>query len=214
MEAYPDCSTSKSDFAGTIWYVQSIRELPFVAGHVALDFVNTAEDRDGVDPDDSLLTPADLRAWGRRYGLIGRSAASPDAHAELEQAHDARELLYRIFRSSALRQAPSRHDLDRLGELAGAAYAAGRLRAGTDGSTQWEWSRSELTSVRHAVVTGALELLRADPSPRLKQCPGHRCGWLFLDTTKRGNRRWCQMRECGQEAKDERRRRRRAMDEV
>jgi CGNR zinc finger len=34
------------------------------------------------------------------------------------------------------------------------------------------------------------------------QCPGERCGWLFLDTTKRGNPRWCSMSECGQEAKN------------
>jgi predicted RNA-binding Zn ribbon-like protein len=58
-------------------------------------------------------------------------------------------------------------------------------------------------------VTSALDLLRDVPDARLKQCPGGNCGWLFLDTTKRGNRRWCSMSECGQDAKDERRRARR-----
>jgi predicted RNA-binding Zn ribbon-like protein len=55
-------------------------------------------------------------------------------------------------------------------------------------------------------VTSAVELLRSSPTGRLKECPGDRCGWLFLDTSKRGNRRWCSMSECGQEAKDEQRR--------
>jgi predicted RNA-binding Zn ribbon-like protein len=55
-------------------------------------------------------------------------------------------------------------------------------------------------------VTSAVDLLRELPSERLKQCPGEHCGWFFLDSTKRGNRRWCSMGECGQDAKDERRR--------
>jgi len=38
------------------------------------------------------------------------------------------------------------------------------------------------------------------------QCAGAGCGWFFLDTTKRGNRRWCSMRDCGQDAKSARRR--------
>jgi predicted RNA-binding Zn ribbon-like protein len=58
-------------------------------------------------------------------------------------------------------------------------------------------------------VTGTIDLLQAEPTVRLKQCPGQQCGWFFLDTTKRGNRRWCSMAECGQEAKDEQRRVRR-----
>jgi predicted RNA-binding Zn ribbon-like protein len=195
--------------------VQPIPKLPLIGGHVALDFVNTAEDREGAAGDEALRDPADLRAWGVRYDLIGRSATSPDAEAELQRARAARELVYRMFRARALGETPRTADLERLGELAAAGYAAGRLRVGEDGATHWQWNRSELASIRHVVVTRAAELLQADPPPRLKQCPGHHCGWLFLDTTKRGNRRWCQMRECGQEAKDERRReRRRGRDDV
>jgi predicted RNA-binding Zn ribbon-like protein len=186
--------------------MKPIPELPFVAGHMALDFVNTAEDREDRLAGDALLAPADLRAWGRRYDLLGRSAASPDAAAELELAREARELLYRVFRARTRDEPPSERDLDRMGELAAEAHAAGRLRGGGDGPPRWRWSRSELATVRHAVVSNAVELLQTDPSPRFKQCPGDQCGWLFLDTTKRGNRRWCQMRECGQEAKDKRRR--------
>jgi predicted RNA-binding Zn ribbon-like protein len=189
--------------------VKPIRELPFVAGHVALDFVNTAEAREDPVAGDALLAPADLRAWGRRYDLIARSAAAPDAAAELGLAREARELLYRAFHARARCEPPSERDLDRLSELAAEAHAAGRLRVGSDGRMRWRWSRSELATVRHAVVSSAVELLQADPSPRFKECPGDHCGWLFLDTTKRGNRRWCQMRECGQEAKDKRRRQRR-----
>ena len=63
------------------WYgdgVQSVAELPFIAGHVALDFVNTAEGRGHADAGEALRTAADLRQWGERRGVIAASV-SPTA---------------------------------------------------------------------------------------------------------------------------------------
>ncbi|MBV8998041.1 MAG: ABATE domain-containing protein [Solirubrobacterales bacterium] len=190
--------------------MQPIAEIPFVAGNPALDFVNTAEERGHPDAGDALLTPADLRLWGQRYGLVGSSLKlAGDAHAELERAREARELLYRLFFARSRRQPLRKRDLARLEELAAEAYRAARLEANGAGSVGWHWSRSRLDTVRHVAVASAVDLLQGEPSPRLKQCPGDHCGWFFLDRTKRGNRRWCQMSDCGQEAKDERRRQRR-----
>jgi predicted RNA-binding Zn ribbon-like protein len=190
--------------------VQSIHEMPFVAGHAALDFVNTAEERGHPAAGDALLTPADLLAWGRRYGLIARSLKLDEqAQAELERARAARELLYTLLVARTNGRPLPQPDLARLSGLAVDAYGAASLGVDADGAVRWHWSPSRLASIRHVVVTSAAELLHTEPSSRLKQCPGDHCGWLFLDTTKRGNRRWCQMRECGQEAKDARRRQRR-----
>jgi predicted RNA-binding Zn ribbon-like protein len=191
--------------------VQTIREIPFVAGSPALDFVNTAEERGHPEAGDALLTPADLRLWGQRYGLISASTKLDEhAQAELEQAREARELLYTLLYARTHNRPAPRPALARLADLAGDAYRAADLRTQADGTVRWQWSRSDLATVRHVAVTSALELLHGNPSDRLKQCPGDHCGWFFLDTTKRGNRRWCQMAECGQEAKDARRRERRA----
>jgi predicted RNA-binding Zn ribbon-like protein len=191
--------------------MQSIREMPFVAGNAALDFVNTAEERGHPDADDALLTPADLRLWGQRYGLLARSLRlNADAPAELERAREARELVYALLLARVQGRRPRKPDLARLAELAADAYRAATLQIDGDGAVGWHWSPSDLATVRHVAVTAAVELLDGAPSARLKQCPGEQCGWLFLDTTKRGNRRWCQMAECGQEAKDQRRREQRA----
>lgn len=188
--------------------MQPIREIPFVAGNLALDFVNTAEERGHPESGDALLTAGDLRVWGQRYGLISASAKL-DA-SELEHAREARELLYALFQDRAHQRPTPRSALARLAELAAEAYRAGELRTQADGTVRWHWSRSDLATVRHMAVVSAVELLHDDPSDRLKQCPGDHCGWFFLDRTKRGNRRWCQMAECGQEAKGARRRQRRA----
>jgi predicted RNA-binding Zn ribbon-like protein len=186
--------------------VQSITELPFIAGHVTLDFVNTAEERGHPDAADALRTPADLQLWGNRYGLLAGSAADGDDHAELRRAIDARELLYRLFLARASGQRPVRADLDRLAALAATAYRAGHLEPTSNGQVRWRWNPSQLSTIRHTVVTAAVDLLTDMPSARLKRCPGAHCGWFFLDTTKRGNRRWCSMNECGQDAKTARRR--------
>jgi len=203
-------TTSKTPIAGNLRRVQSIAEMPFIAGHVALDFVNTAEERGHPDAGEALRTPSDLRFWGERYGLISRSGArDADEDAELELALEARELLYALFFARVHRPpAPKAHHT-RLAQLAGEAYVAGGLQPDDDGSVSWRWSRSELSTIRHVAVSSGVDLLRSPPSNRLKQCPGEHCGWFFLDTTRRGNRRWCSMSECGQDAKDERRRDRR-----
>jgi predicted RNA-binding Zn ribbon-like protein len=189
--------------------VKPITDLPFVGGHVALDFVNTAEGRGGPGAGDALGASADLAVWGQRYGLLGSAAESAGpkaAEGELTQAAGVRELLYSLFLDRVRGEVPPADALSRLARLAAEAYGAGQLRAGENGNVRWAWSSGELATVRHIVVTSALDLLRDVPAGRLKQCPGDNCGWFFLDTTKRGNRRWCSMSECGQDAKDERRR--------
>ncbi len=187
--------------------MKPIAELPFIAGDVALDFVNTAEERDHPEADDALRTPADLRLWGERYGLINSAPDADDvARAELRRARQARELLYVVFFERVQRRPVPRKLLSGLGQLASAAYRAASLEPTGDGSIRWQWDPSQLATIRHVAVTSAIELLEREPSPRLKQCPGEQCGWFFLDATKRGNRRWCSMSECGQEVKNLRRR--------
>jgi predicted RNA-binding Zn ribbon-like protein len=189
--------------------MQTLEELPFVAGSAGLDFVNTAELRGHPEAGDVIATAADLRRCGQRYGLLSNVGAHHPGGHELARALEARELLYTVFVARIDGRAPSRAQLDQLATLAAAAYAAAELGSDDTGAIEWRWRRSELSTVRHTAVADALQLLAQPPTPRLKQCPGDQCGWLFLDATKRGNRRWCEMRKCGQEAKDDRRRQQR-----
>ena len=192
--------------------MQPLSELPFIAGDTALDFVNTAELRGDPTAGDVLRTPADLVQWGQRYGVLGDGASAAD-DAELRAALDTRELLYRLFAARVEDEPPADDDLARLATAVADAHAVGRLVSGDDGRLRWEWDRTRPATIRNTAAVAATELLAGDRAGRLKQCPGEHCGWLFLDTTKRGNRRWCSMRECGQEAKTARRRRRRPASE-
>jgi predicted RNA-binding Zn ribbon-like protein len=188
--------------------VQSVAEIPFVAGHVALDFVNTAEERGHLDAGDSLRTVDDLRLWGQRRGVLTSGAGGDAGPAELAAALEARELLYELFLCRVRGRRVPDADRSRLSRLASEAFQAASLDEEADGRLGWRWDPSRLASVRHVAIAAAVELLSQSPTARLRQCPGDHCGWFFLDTTKRGNRRWCSMSECGQEAKTIRRRQR------
>lgn len=54
----------------------------------------------------------------------------------------------------------------------------------------------------HRIAESAFVLLTRGPLDRLGACPS--CGWLFVDTSKNGRRRWCSMATCG--ARDKSRR--------
>jgi predicted RNA-binding Zn ribbon-like protein len=190
--------------------VQPVAEIPFIAGDVALDFVNTAEDRGHPAAGEALHTVDDLRLWGQRRGLLTSAADADTKAAELPAALAARELLYRLFLDRVHGRPSSAADRASLSRLAVLAYQAADLDQEADGRLTWSWDPARLTAVRHVAVTAAVELLGQSPTARLKQCPGDHCGWFFLDTTKRGNRRWCSMSECGQDAKTARRRQRAA----
>ena len=51
------------------------------------------------------------------------------------------------------------------------------------------------------VLWSAADLLVGSQLARVRQCANPACGWLFLDNSKSGNRRWCSMSACGNRAK-------------
>ena len=57
---------------------------------------------------------------------------------------------------------------------------------------------------RDLAARAALALIRLPATPaalRFKACPGPGCAWVFVDTTRNGSRRWCDMAACGNRAK-------------
>jgi predicted RNA-binding Zn ribbon-like protein len=59
-----------------------------------------------------------------------------------------------------------------------------------------------------AVVDSAADSLIASELARVHRCSDPRCPHVFIDTTKNGRRRWCDMATCGNRAKAARHRRR------
>jgi len=55
--------------------------------------------------------------------------------------------------------------------------------------------KKSLSEPFKSVIKSAYDILTAEDFTRIKECPG--CGWIFLDKTKNGKRRWCNMKVCG-----------------
>jgi predicted RNA-binding Zn ribbon-like protein len=55
-------------------------------------------------------------------------------------------------------------------------------------------------------VAAAMDLLLTADYGRLRRCPPEDggCGWIVLDQSRNGSRRWCQMADCGSAAKSRR----------
>jgi predicted RNA-binding Zn ribbon-like protein len=191
--------------------------LELLAGRVCLDFVNTIDPREtqspGARPRDYLQSYADLVLWSeyarllperRVSALLARAAKDPDlAQQVFERAIALREALYRVFSSAAEGKQPDADDLEGLRSAYRKVTAEASLVYSPEGfSWQWPDNDDALDQMLWPLVRSAIELLTAPELRRIKVCPGlGDCGWLFLDTSKSGQRRWCSMDSCGSRAK-------------
>lgn len=185
-----------------------------VGGDIALDLVNTVTARDS-EPRDWLPDYASLLRWARTSGAFNArelgtldrlAAASPHkARAALARAKALRESLCATLYALLRGREPAAEDLERLHTAYAAAAAAAQLQR-RDGrlSRRWSAARSQLDLVAHVVAMHALALLEQVELSRLRVCDGRDCGWVFVDTSKSGRRRWCDMATCGNTAKAQR----------
>ena len=184
-----------------------------IGGALCLDFVNTVDPRHAPDRREYLDSYPALVEWVRYAGdidgaagesLLKAAARDPgQAQRVLQRAIALREALYPIFARAINRQQPAREDLDTLHVELTSAMTHIRVRWTPTGFT-WGWDdrAHELDRVLWPVTQSAAELLVHGPLGRVRECPGDgNCGWLFLDLSKNANRRWCEMRTCGNRAK-------------
>jgi predicted RNA-binding Zn ribbon-like protein len=169
-----------------------------VGNALCLDFANTVNKR--PDPDrDRLGGTGDLMRWALSAGLrTSARAARPDT-ASTEEARDLREAIYRVFSGVAAGRAPAAADTATIMATYADGVAAARLHR-EDARFTLAWpSPWTVRRVIWAVAASAAQLLLQGPLDRIGECPS--CGWLFLDTSRNGQRRWCSMAVCGGRAK-------------
>ncbi|HSJ76949.1 MAG TPA: CGNR zinc finger domain-containing protein, partial [Gemmatimonadales bacterium] len=71
----------------------------------------------------------------------------------------------------------------------------------------WEEEENTLDSVLWPVLWSAASLVSSDEASRIRVCASEDCGWMYVDRSRNGLRRWCQMESCGTREKTRRRRR-------
>ena len=182
-------------------------------GNLALDFANTVSrrklaggGRDNIDRYGRLVS------WARQSGIVSehdaqrlrsRAGEHPRAAiAALRRGVVLREAIFSIFSSVAAgRRAPA-EALEILNAALPAALGALRLVQDRQGFLLRFASDDEaLDGVLAPVVRAASDLLVSDERERIRECGSDTCAWLFLDRSKNGTRRWCDMKVCGNRAK-------------
>ena len=63
----------------------------------------------------------------------------------------------------------------------------------------WQWTeRTNLDTINWRVAFAAAAFMVAKTDRRsVQECTGPNCGWLFIDTSRGGRRRWCSDESCG-----------------
>lgn len=163
----------------------------FVSGNLALDFAGTVKGR-STTFEDVLTSPAALADWFVAAGLLDSPPLS-DA-GTLARAVRLREAAYRMALAGTRDSAFDEADRRTVNEFAGSAPPAVSLRA--DGTVV---RSGDADAALAAVARSAIELLGS--SALVKECGRTACTRLYVDTSRGGSRRWCDMTLCGNRAK-------------
>ncbi|NUS16506.1 MAG: hypothetical protein HOY69_34770 [Streptomyces sp.] len=165
---------------------------------LAFRFTATVSDRAGRTPRERLTDTARLKMW-LGAAELDVTDVSP---ADLQDAVELREAVYRIGSVIAAGEQPSSQDVRTLNTIAAAGHARAALEHG-----RARWRLTETTAVSDALGVLAADAIRVLGGPdraRIKNCEGPGCAGLFLDTSRGANRRWCSMNTCGNKVKKSR----------
>jgi predicted RNA-binding Zn ribbon-like protein len=173
----------------------------------ALAFVNTLSARATSAPVERLLSYEALVEWAKEVGLLkpddverlgGRARRrAVDATQILERARTLRELLHDTLTATAAGRAPAPSVLAALSTQLSAWYPHGRL-VPAGGALHWVYGgEDDLERPLWEIARAAARLLTSPLLARVHACDAEDCRWWFLDDTKNGSRRWCDMKICG-----------------
>jgi predicted RNA-binding Zn ribbon-like protein len=171
--------------------------IPAPDADLCLNFANTRYWRGTATPTEELGTPDDLLRWIEKVERLPAALLRRFERDAGVFGHtiELREAIHRCFAATAAGHAP---DLTALNAELAEAPPRKRVRLGG-----WEIEAPAATAsvLLAPVLWSAADLLVGRQLLRVRSCANPACGWLFLDDSKSGNRRWCSMSACGNRAK-------------
>lgn len=185
--------------SNTVWTSEH-----FIGSHPAIDFTNTVFTRHMPAQDNDLLnSPHDVGNWFQFAGLATKAQAKAISGisdpAFLERVRNLREASFSVFDALAAENPPASDALGLLFAQVAEGFSTHRLRP------RAAYAASEITrfddpnAIAAFLAAMSVEASIVLPRQRLHACP--RCGWLFVDTSRGGRRRWCSMQTCGNREK-------------
>jgi predicted RNA-binding Zn ribbon-like protein len=184
----------------------------FVGERLWLDFVNTDDERRGRRVD--LLV--DFAAWTRWLEQAGvldveraialrrRAEQQPaGATAALVDGRRVRAALRLLAERGTAQERSRDAALGELNRVLARSVGTRRVEAARDGrfTRSFVPGGDAFGGLLLAIVESAADSLVAGDLPRVRRCSGAGCARVFLDETRNGSRRWCDMASCGNRAK-------------
>jgi predicted RNA-binding Zn ribbon-like protein len=178
----------------------------FFADRPVLDFLATIAER-GTTDEEKLRTPSDLAEWATKSQLTNEVlTVTAD---ELGAAIELREAAYRLLGARIARCPPDEPDRERLNAAARGPRTVPQL--GSDGVLT---RSATVTALLATLACDCLDLAAGPDGELLRRCDDAKCTRLFVDRSRGGRRRWCDMKGCGDRAKAAAYRRRQRRDPV
>lgn len=166
----------------------------FRGGRNAIDLPATLQGRLKAAPRELLATTEDLARWL----VAARLASSPPqaTPGDLATARRLREAIYALANGLHGDGDDVPGARDTLNQIASGAAAVPLLQPG--GGVRLVGSAGALlvTLAREAV-----QLFGGEEASHVRQCQSPTCSLYFVDTSRKGDRRWCSMAACGNKAK-------------
>ena len=185
----------------------------YISGSLILDFTNVGthaghnhehlgsyEDLVDFVRQAGGLSPSDARR------LAGEAVRHPSAaRAVLARAMALRDASMGVFTALARGKAADARDLELLSREAANALAHRHI-AQLGKEITWTWSDDlMLERVLWPIAQSGSELVTSgDDRSLVRECASDTCEWLFVDRTRNHSRRWCDMADCGNRAKQQR----------
>lgn len=189
--------------------------IPAPKDDLCLAFANTRFWRGRDMPTETLGGIDDLLDWLQRTAklpavtieAVGRRSRRRSAEAErlFAEAIGMREVIYRLFSALAASEPVADKDLALLNRALADAPARAKLAQADDGYA-WDANKIEVSAagLLAPVLWSAADLLTHADRRHVRRCANDACLWLFVDESKAGTRRWCDMASCGNRAKSRR----------
>jgi predicted RNA-binding Zn ribbon-like protein len=184
---------------------------PLRGGVPCLDLANTEAYRGTGHEADLLHSYETLVAWSLAAGVLAPTEAGPLLRAAAEAPETAAELLARtrelrnvihvVMQSVAGRTEPPEAALATLNAFLAESQVHGQIvRSNGDYEVRFR-PEDDMALPIWRLTDSAAHLLLSPDRDNVRECPGHECGWLFLDVTKNHSRRWCDSADCGNKAR-------------
>jgi len=177
-------------------------------GSLGLNFLNTQNWIHSGEPEEMLNRYDDFLLWSFEAGVISaderevlsaRAAADPaQAALALRAIHEIRSALYKIIARLIEAQQPDPRDLERFNMALKGALSHRRIEFASP-AMRWTFQAEPLPFEYPLwpVLLAAADFLASTDTARVHMCANPTCGWVFLDRSRNGTRKWCSSTSCG-----------------